>query len=115
MKLEERDWKHLSKLKPLALDRLCLRILSRVQDMAGDASKSPHERYLEVYRIIHDGDEDIAVAFNDIRRSNAWLRLLTMRRLGLITDAEFEGFSEQARHDVSRLTQAGDVSEPKET
>lgn len=114
MKLEERDWKHLSTLKPLALDRLCQRILSQVQDMAADAAKSPHERYLEVYRIVHDGDDDIATGFNDLRRSNAWLRLVAMRRLGLITDAEFEGFSEQTRRRLSDVAQTGDASQREE-
>ena len=114
MKLEERDWKHLSTLKPLALDRLCGRILSQVQDVAGDASKSLHQRYLDVYSIIQDGDGDIDTAFNDLRRSNAWLRLLAMRRLGLITDAEFEGFSEQTRRSLSGVAQTGDDSQREE-
>jgi len=103
MRFEERDWKHQSMLKPIALDRLCQRILSQVQDVTTDASKSMHQRYLEVYRIIEEGDDKIATAFNGLSRSNAGIHLQCMRRLDLITDAEMAGFSEDVRQVPAEL------------
>lgn len=91
----EADWQHLRKLKPLALDRLCARVLKQIAQASGTPGKSNHERYLAVYKLIQRRDRDIADAFNDMRRSTATIHILAMHQLGLFTDEEIAGFSEQ--------------------
>lgn len=102
----ERDWQLLGKLKPLALERLCQRGLDAIAViMAG--SQSSHDRYLAIYALVQQHDEEIARAFDDLRRSNALLRLSAMRSLNLIFDEELSRFSEETQ---ARINLLGEMS-----
>ena len=46
-------------------------------------------------------NEEMALAFDDHRRSTAFLKILQIHRRGLFTDEEFARFSEQTRKHVS--------------
>ena len=99
--IRESGWKLISRLKPLALDRLCQRILSQIAELA--ASPDPaHDRYLAIYRLIGKRDREIALCCNGLSRSKVVERLTAMRALDLISDEEFAGFSEDTIH-VNRL------------
>jgi hypothetical protein len=101
MNLPEQDWKLLSRLKPLALDRLCQRILQETQALIDVAAEGEHHRaYLALYRYIQDQDRVVADCFNDWRRAQALFLLMHWRHQGLLTDAEFAGFSAETRHAV---------------
>ncbi len=47
--------------------------------------------------------EEMAHAFDDLRRSNALVKLSLMRERGLLTDEEFAGFSDETRQSIERL------------
>jgi hypothetical protein len=98
----ESDWKVLSRLRPIALDRFCERVIAQINELGSD-SKSAHERYLAIYRLVKKRDEELAYCFNDLRRSNALLRLLAVRSFDLLTDEEFAEFSEQTRSSINSL------------
>lgn len=97
--IAEADWKRLRKLKEVALERLCSRILNESQAIITRDEPS-HDRYLALWRHIDGRDRDVADAFNRLSRSTALDRLATMRALGLVTDAEMEGFSQETREKV---------------
>jgi hypothetical protein len=99
----ESDWKILRELKTVALDRFCRRILDEVARLCGEPGKSDHQRYLAVYKHIHERDEDIVAIFNEMTRSRALLKLCAMRRHDLMTDDEFARFSEETRDEVGRI------------
>jgi hypothetical protein len=66
----ETDWKILSRLKPLALDRLCQRILGKSGDIIARAQQGRHhDSYLDLYRHIHESDETMSRCFDDFKRS----------------------------------------------
>ncbi|TXL70195.1 peptide ABC transporter substrate-binding protein [Vineibacter terrae] len=96
----ERDWRLLRELKPIALDRLCQRTLGEVQALCADAGKTNHQRYLALWDMIRERDDELAGAFDDLRRSTAVWRLTAMRQLGVLTDDEFGRFSEEVRDSV---------------
>ncbi|MBI1779026.1 MAG: peptide ABC transporter substrate-binding protein [Proteobacteria bacterium] len=96
----ERDWRVLRELHPIALDRLCRRILDEIGSIGADTSRSNHERYLAIFRLIKDRDDEIADAFNDMRRSRAVMRLCVIQRLDLLTEAEFARFTEGTQRTV---------------
>ena len=52
---------------------------------------------------MEDQDKTMGEIFNDVRRSNAVLRVTLMRTAGLLTDAEFAEFSEELRDVVHRI------------
>jgi hypothetical protein len=72
-------------------------VLADVEKISESSEKSFHERYLEVYRLIRERDKELASMFDDVRRSTAIIELLQIRRYGLLTDAEYQEFSEETR------------------
>jgi hypothetical protein len=99
-RIKESDWKLYSKLAPIALERLCDRILSEIAATSQARQKTSHERYLAVYRLIMDRDKDIAAAFNSRSRSKAVPSLGVMRSLQIVTDDELASFSEETQRTV---------------
>jgi hypothetical protein len=93
----ESDWKHLRSIRRGVLDRFCERIMRESAAIMDEAAFSPHERYLRLYRTIRDRDRDVAIAFNDMRRSTAIRHIASMMALDLLTLDEFEGFSRETR------------------
>lgn len=102
MHIPEADWKRLRKLKEVALERLCTRILEESQSIITREQPS-HERFLALYRRVREGDHDIAVAFDDLRRSQAVNRLASMCSLGLVTDEELQAFSPETQERIELL------------
>ena len=71
-----------------------------MQRLLSDSDLSSHERYLKIYKFIHDKDKELGFAFNDFRRSTATLQLRIIRNLGLVTKEELAGFSDSTRQFV---------------
>ena len=97
MNIPESDWKIFKRVHPLALERLCERILEESRKICDTKNLSAHKRYLRLYRHIEKRDKDIAQAFNDYRRSTAILCLRAMYFLDLLTDEDLEQFSDQVQ------------------
>jgi cell fate regulator YaaT (PSP1 superfamily) len=93
----ESDWKVLRAVKDAALNRLCERILGECRRVMDAGGLSAHQRYLKLFKLLHDRDDDIAMAFNDMRRSRALNRISWMYYLKLLTDEEWDRFSPQTR------------------
>lgn len=94
----ETDWKTLSHLKPLALDRLCQRILTTSEDIIVRANEGGyHSAYLELFKLIQADEKKLSNCFDDWRRSQAFFILANWRREKLISDEEFADFSEETR------------------
>jgi hypothetical protein len=98
--IPESDWRRFREVHKTLLERYCARVLGEVNALTVSPEGSAHERYLRVYKLIEDHDEEIARAFNDMRRSTATLQLGIMRRMGLLSDDELSGFSERTRERV---------------
>jgi hypothetical protein len=101
--IREPDWKVFRQLRSLALERFCQRVLSEVGRLASDTSKTGHERYLAVFRLIERRDRELAEAFDDARRSTALRQLACIQAHGLLTDDEMARFSPEAREAVRLL------------
>jgi hypothetical protein len=101
MSIAESDWKKFRKVRELALERLCTRILSEIQKAGTRPDLTSHERYLEIYQLIQDRDRDIARTFNDPRRSTARMQLLSMVSLELVTPEELGTFSQELQTSIA--------------
>jgi hypothetical protein len=94
----ESDWKILSHLKPMALERLCQRVLQESGKILDHAKEGgSHSAYLELYKHIHTSDEALSNCFNDMKRSRALAILINWKLEGLLTEAEFNAFSPETR------------------
>jgi hypothetical protein len=95
--MTESEWKLFRKLREVALDRFCQRVLSEVCQMASKDNKGSHERYLAVFKLIDRRNEEMANAFDNPRRSAAMQQLASICYLKLLTDEEMAGFSPGTR------------------
>ncbi len=95
--IKESDWKYLRNLRSIALERLCQRILTQLNSIALENEQSYHERYLAIYREVHEQDKIVSRIFNASSRSTAWMTILALRAEKLITDEEFEHFSDETQ------------------
>jgi hypothetical protein len=98
----ESDWKALRKLHPIALDRFCQRVLSEVSALASDSARSSHERYLAIFKRMKQRDREMADAFDDMRRSRAFVRIACIWSLGVLTEEEFARFSPETQ-EIAKL------------
>jgi hypothetical protein len=103
--LPESDWKAFRKLRELALERLCERILAEVGRITSDAKRTSHARYLAAFELIQERDDQIARAFNNPRRSVAAAQLATMLSLDLIRQEELQSFTPRTQSVVQALRQ----------
>ena len=100
----ESDWKTLSRLKPLVLERLCRRILVDAAGIIARAQEvGQHRAYLDLYRHIHERDEILSRCFDEWKRSRALETLINWRAEHLLTDEEFAAFSPETRRIVEML------------
>jgi hypothetical protein len=99
-RIKESDWKIYRRVHQAALLRYCDKVLSEIQYFAGERDKTSHERYLEIYKRIHERDETLAKLFNGLKRSDAVFKLAGMRYQNLVTDDEFAEFSQDLRDHV---------------
>jgi len=104
--ISEADWKILRELKPLALERLCSRILIEVGATCDTDSVPAHERFLRIYSQVGGGNAEVGFIFNDLRRSNAIQRIGYMRAYNLVADREFSRFSQSTQKAASRIADA---------
>jgi hypothetical protein len=100
--ISEADWKVFRDLLPLALERYCRGVLKEVAKACVEDGTGSHDRYLKVYRLIQERDRELADAFNAPRRSAALLQLMHLRRLKLLTEAEFAEFSSETQARVDQ-------------
>ena len=100
----EADWKMFRQLHSIALERYCQKVLDEIAQLVADSKTTAHQRYLKIYKVIQERDRTIGEAFNDLRRSTALMRLVTIHSYGLITDDEIRGFTQETRDVISRLS-----------
>jgi predicted TIM-barrel fold metal-dependent hydrolase len=101
--IKESDWKIFRRLHQVALERFCQRVIEEINDATSNCNENYHKRYLEVFRLIMDRNEKMARAFDDLRRSRAFLLLANIRESQLLTDEEFSEFSLEACEAVESI------------
>ena len=99
----EKDWKLMRSMKDAKLNQVCEQILGGVGLVIINKGNENHKAYLDVWEKVQAGDGEIAEMFNDLRRSNAILKLVAWRRYGLLTESELSGFSEETRSTIQAI------------
>ena len=97
---QESDWKIFRELHKVALERFCERALAEVDAIRRDDSQSYHERYVQIYRLIQEQDQQLAQAFNQPRRSQMRLQLYLIYSYGLFQPDEISRFSSDLQNNL---------------
>jgi hypothetical protein len=101
--IRESDWKLFRDIRVTTLDRFCQRVLAEVCRIASITGKNNHERYLAVFKLIREQDEELADMFDTPHRSTALLQLARMQSRKVLTEEEFARFSSGTRDSVQGL------------
>jgi hypothetical protein len=91
--IKESDWKAFKRVREAALERFCGRVLDDIARINSDNTKSKHERYVAIYRLVHERDKEINPIFDYLRRSTAVQQLCSFRLHDLVTEQELQQFS----------------------
>ena len=102
MDINESDWRVFRRLHSIALERFCERVLKDVRKAAACTSNY-HDCYRKVYRLIRNHDKRMAAAFDDPRRSNAFLLLANIIGEGLLSAEELKQFSQEAQARIKMI------------
>lgn len=106
MDIKESDWKVFRRLRELALERYCERVLNDVLQLVAQGGTA-HERYLRLWKLLPERDDKIAVAFNNPRRSVAIIQILHIVNEDLLTKEELNQFSDELRNQVEAIRRIG--------
>jgi hypothetical protein len=101
--IKESDWKLFRRFHKIALERFCERVLQEVRSATTERSDGYHDSYLKVFALIRKRDKTMASAFNDPRRSNAFILLANIKHEGLLIEAEWMQFSQEARNAIEAI------------
>ena len=101
--IPESDWKYLRTLKDELLDTLCKRINDEASQLINDPHFSQHEKFLHLFRHVMEKNRIIANCFDDWRRSNIHLKLLSLREQQLLTQEQIWQLSEETRQKINQL------------
>jgi hypothetical protein len=77
----------------VALERFCERILGEIAGISSDATKTKHERYVAIYRLVRERDKEIVPIFDYLRRSTAVRQIFAFRSHDLLTAQELRQLS----------------------
>ncbi len=105
MPFSERDWKHLRSVHEIALERFCIQVLDDAVAIIQDRGLSAHERYLELFQLLHERNAAMASAFDDMRRSTGLQRLTAIVGLNVLTREELAGFNPDVQDTAREMSQ----------
>jgi hypothetical protein len=102
--IKESDWKVFKGLREIALERFCARVLDEVARINSDGTKTGHERYVAIYRLVRERDKEINPIFDYLRRSTAVRQICAFRSHDLVTEQELRQLSPELVKLVEDLT-----------
>jgi hypothetical protein len=89
-------------LREVALERFCKQVVDEVERRCRHTSKSPHERYVDMYRFL-GRETKIAHAFDDPWRSRMIGHLAAIHSHRFLEPRELERFTEPTRAPIEWL------------
>jgi hypothetical protein len=101
--IPEEDWKFLRTLKDRMLTEACERIFGKIEDILHARTGKEHESYLKLWKVLRHEDKQIAIMFDDLKRSNALMKLSTWRTQDLLSDNDLNGFTEETQRRIEVL------------
>jgi len=85
------------------LETLCKRMNDEASRIIRDPVFSQHEKFLRLFKHVLESNEIIANCFDDWRRSNMILKVLSLREEGLLTDEHILRLSEETQGKISQV------------
>ncbi|GAG77744.1 unnamed protein product, partial [marine sediment metagenome] len=93
-------------LSSVLLQRASQRALDRIHGIIAESKEEPHKKYLRLWHVLRTDDNQIAYMFDDMKRSNAYLKLLAMVNNNLLTSDEINAFTKETREKLKTIADA---------
>lgn len=103
--IPEKDWKKMRSIKETVLNMACERILKKVKRIIENKENNNHTAYIKLWKLMRAEDNEIALMFDDLKRSNARIKLAAWKRSGLISDEGLKEFSEETQESVNTINE----------
>ncbi len=91
----ETDWKKLRSLKEPLLQLACEKILYKLKQIIDNPQNNNHQTYLNLWKVLTKENEELSLMFDDLKRSTAVSKLAVWKKYGLISDNDFNQFTEE--------------------
>ncbi|HVN70633.1 MAG TPA: hypothetical protein VMU10_01315 [Desulfomonilia bacterium] len=101
----ESDWEKLRAWQGDLLEISCGRILEKITVLIAERKGGNHDCYLKLWDLMRHEDKELSDMFDDLKRSNAILKLALMRRNSVIPDERFEEFSDKIKFLVDAINE----------
>ena len=93
----ESDWKYMKKLRPALLEELCARNNKAAFGILKNEHMSDLKKHRALYQHVKDSDRQVALCFDDWRRSTFYLRLIALDQHQLLSGEHVQNLSEEAQ------------------
>jgi hypothetical protein len=105
--ISKADWRQFEKVHEVLEERFCQVALDDLASILHSMEGSAVDRYHRADKLLRNRNKELALVFDDFRRSTAVLQLMIMRRMGLLTDKELGAFSEETQQAVRSVGSLG--------
>lgn len=95
--MKESDWKKFKMIKEKAIERFCSQALEEFGEVISNTEEHVHNRYLLLYKLVHNRDKEMSRIFDDHSRSKAPIQLTAIRANGLADESLLAELSEEFR------------------
>jgi len=75
-------------------------MLQRVAELVASRGSESHTYYQKLWKFMEDEDEQIALMFDDFKRSTAVSKLAIWRKNGLLSGEVFDNLTEETREHI---------------
>ena len=99
--LPEKDWKHLKKVKDKLIQRFCDEVLTKVKLITENKGNDSYKAYQDLWEVVEKAEDDLSLMFDEVIRSNAFLKLAIWKKRDLFGKEEFEKFTQETRDLIS--------------
>lgn len=101
--VSEKDWKLFRKLQVELTSKACDLVFKKVENITNNRGGKEHQSYLDLYRLIGEEDAKIAEMFNNPTRNNVLMKIVFLKKYGILSDDQLHFFSEETQEFVSSL------------
>jgi hypothetical protein len=101
--ITERDWKKLRTLKDAALNIACERIFQKITKLSESRGAESYKYYSKLWKVMEEEDKEVSLMFDDLKRSTAIYKLAIWKRNGILSDDDFEKFTEETQKHIELI------------
>lgn len=101
--VSEKDWKLFRKLQVELTSKACDLVFKKVENITNNRVGKEHQSYLDLYRLIGEEDAKIAEMLNNPTRNNVLMKIVFLKKYGVLSDDQLHFFSEETQEFVSSL------------